>query len=102
MIPGSRRNLFSFGDNDNAGTKAGYSSFKGVFITRASGRPKACLSGACKLTLLKLVILPPSRSLGTPEFWGAEPVQSMNPAGLTVSALLPNSCQKPVYNTSGR
>jgi len=35
-------------------------SFKGVFITRACSNQRA---------LLKLVILPPSRSLGTPEFW---------------------------------
>ena len=47
-----QRGLYSFGENLNA-------SFKGVFITRA------CFSGQ---SLLKLVILPPSRSLGTPEF----------------------------------
>ena len=31
MIPRSRRNLFSFGENDNAGTKAGKSHAGGAF-----------------------------------------------------------------------
>jgi len=76
-------------------------------------------------TLLKLAILPPFRSLGTPKF-GLPSQSSQGTPALTapaqsaqtqsklsaqtqpklkppnLSALLPNSCRKPVYNTSGR
>ena len=34
MIPRSRRNLFSFGENDNAGTKAGKSHAGGALMQR--------------------------------------------------------------------
>ena len=34
MIPRSRRNLFSFGENDNAGTKAGKSQADGALHAR--------------------------------------------------------------------